>query len=226
MPKAYITDIDGTLTDNNRRLSLSAVAEIRRLIDCEIPVVLASGNTVCFLDGLSHMIGTKGAIIAENGGVYRNGYLEEKYIVGNKNLCMEAYKKIIDELKPKGEELRLFSAEYRFSDIAFSRDISVETARDIIKNTGVEAVDTGFAIHLHTPNISKGAAFEKLARLMGLKTADFLCTGDSVNDVEMLKLSGISVTPANGSTEAKSVACCITEKPFGEGVADALKKYF
>lgn len=226
MPKAYITDIDGTLTDDNRRLSLDAVKEIRRLIDSDIPVVLASGNTVCFLDGLSHMIGTKGVIIAENGGVFRNEYLGEKHIVGNKNLCMEAYKKIIDEIKPKGEELRLFSAEYRFSDVAFSRDIDIETARDIIKDTGVEAVDTGFAIHLHSPGISKGAAFEKLANIMGLKTKDFLCTGDSLNDVEMLKLSGISVTPSNGSSEAKSVANHITEKPFGEGTAEALREFF
>lgn len=226
MPDAFITDIDGTLTDDRRRLSLAVVAEIRRLIDSDIPVVLASGNTVCFLDGLSHMIGTSGTIIAENGGVYRNGYLGVKHVIGQKNLCMEAYNKIVAELKPKGDDLRLFSPEYRFSDVAFSRDTSIETVRDIIKGMNVEAVDTGFAIHLHSPNISKGDAFEKLAAVMGLKTKDFLCAGDSVNDVEMLKLAGVSITPANGSPEAKSVACLITEKPYGDGTADALRMYF
>ena len=40
MYKAFITDIDGTLTDNRRRLSTAAVEEIRRLIDADIPVVL------------------------------------------------------------------------------------------------------------------------------------------------------------------------------------------
>lgn len=74
MPRALITDIDGTLTDDRRRLSTEAVDELRRIIDAEIPVILASGNTLCFLDAFSHMIGTDGTIIAENGGVYRLGY--------------------------------------------------------------------------------------------------------------------------------------------------------
>ncbi|HJJ86859.1 MAG TPA: HAD hydrolase family protein, partial [Methanocorpusculum sp.] len=90
MYKAFITDIDGTLTDNRRRLSTAAVEEIRRLIDADIPVVLASGNTLCFLDGLSHMIGTDGNVIAENGGVYRKGFLGTRTVAGNKALCMQA----------------------------------------------------------------------------------------------------------------------------------------
>ena len=38
MPKAFITDIDGTLTDDRRRLSMHAVEEIRRLVDAGIPI--------------------------------------------------------------------------------------------------------------------------------------------------------------------------------------------
>lgn len=226
MYRAFITDIDGTLTDNRRRLSTKVVDEIRRLIDAGVIVVLASGNTLCFLDALSHMIGTDGNVIAENGGVYRKGFLGVRKVAGNHDLCMEAYKKIISEVQPKGDELRLFSAELRHSDVAFSRDINIETVSDIIRGMGVEAVDTGFAIHLHTPGISKGKAFEMLAKDLGISTSEFVAAGDSINDVSMLELSGAAIVPSNGSSDAKKVASEVLSEPFGDAVAKALVRYF
>jgi len=226
MPKAFITDIDGTLTDERRRLSTEVVDEMRRILDDGIPIILASGNTLCFLDAFSHMIGTDGTIIAENGGVYRLGYLGRKHIAGNQEICRAAYEKVVAELQPKGDELRLFSPRYRESDVAFSRDAPTEIIKDILKDMPIVVIDTGFAIHLQIPGITKGEAFEKLAEIMGLTPADFLVAGDSVNDVSMLKLGGISVVPATGSAEAKKAADIIMERSFGEGTADALRKYF
>ena len=233
MVKAFITDVDGTLTDAGRRLSLSAVAEIRRLIDADIPVVFASGNTVCFLDALSHMVGTDGNIIAENGGAYRKGYLGKLYIEGDHDLCYAAYQKIIDELQPKGDELRLFSINLRYSDVAFARGTDVKTVNDIISDMeNVEAVDTGFAIHLHTPGLSKGKAFENLAREMRLSPSDFLAAGDSENDISMLELAGKAIVPANGSKRTKEAAAkkgkdgFVSKLSFGDAVAEALEEHF
>ncbi|HJJ43502.1 MAG TPA: phosphoglycolate phosphatase [Methanocorpusculum sp.] len=226
MLKAFITDIDGTLTDDRRRLSTEVVDEMRRILNNGIPIILASGNTLCFLDAFSHMIGTNGTIIAENGGVYRLGYLGQKQVAGDQGICIAAYEKIIAELQPKGDDLRLFSIRYRDSDIAFSRDVPTEVIVEILKDTPVDVIDTGFAIHLQVPGITKGAAFEKLAKLMDLVPADFLVAGDSMNDVSMLKLGGVSIVPASASPEAKGAADIIMKKPFGEGTAEALRKYF
>ncbi|MDO5846406.1 MAG: HAD hydrolase family protein, partial [Methanocorpusculum sp.] len=41
MLKAYITDVDGTLTDQRRRVSTEVIEEMRRLIDSGIPIVLS-----------------------------------------------------------------------------------------------------------------------------------------------------------------------------------------
>ncbi len=226
MIKALISDIDGTLTDAGRRLSTRAITELRRLIDTGVPIIFASGNTVCFLDAFSHMIGTDGNIIAENGGVYRQGYLGTLHIAGDHALCIEAYQKIVHELQPKGDELRLFSAELRHSDIAFSRDAPVDVIRDIIKDLPVHVIDTGFAIHLQTPGLSKGAAFEKLASSMGLSPKEFLAAGDSENDVSMLKLCGAAIVPSNGSLQAKAVATDVLNEPYGDAIAKALMHYF
>ena len=64
MLKALLTDIDGTITDSSRRINTGAVEAIRSLVDEGIEVVLASGNTSCFMDALCKMIGTQGTFIA------------------------------------------------------------------------------------------------------------------------------------------------------------------
>lgn len=224
MLRGFITDVDGTLTDNRRRLSTSAVEEMRRVIDDGIPIILASGNTICFLDTLSKMIGTDGNVIGENGGAYRKGFQGKMIVAGDKDLCLAAYQKILDELQPKGDELRPFSINYRYSDVSFARGTSVDVVKDIIKGMNLEVVDTGFAIHLHSPGLNKGVAFQELAKEIGIPTTDFLVAGDSINDVQMLKLGGVAIVPANGSEETKKVATKVMDRPYGEGIADALRE--
>jgi len=57
---AVFCDIDGTITGPDRRLNLQAVETIRTLVDNDIQVVLASGNTICSLYMLVKLIGGGG----------------------------------------------------------------------------------------------------------------------------------------------------------------------
>ena len=43
-PKAIAVDIDGTITDYNKKLHLEAIESLRRLEEAGIPVILATGN--------------------------------------------------------------------------------------------------------------------------------------------------------------------------------------
>jgi hypothetical protein len=52
--KAVLIDIDGTLTDIHRRVNLDAVQKIR---DLPVPVVIASGNQICFVKAASKLLG-------------------------------------------------------------------------------------------------------------------------------------------------------------------------
>ena len=90
MLKALLTDIDGTITDSSRRINTGAIESIRSLVDDGVEVVLASGNTSCFMDALCKMIGTKGTFIAENGGVFRVGFTGTLHIKGDQAICRKA----------------------------------------------------------------------------------------------------------------------------------------
>jgi hypothetical protein len=224
--KALLTDVDGTITDQTRRIHTGAVEMIRALVDHEIVVVLASGNTTCFMDALCRMTGTDGSFIAENGGVYRIGYAGTLQIKGDQSICRTALAEIQSYYRQKKVELELYSPTYRFSDLAFARTVPVEEVKDILSKNPVQVIDTGYAIHLQSKGITKGTALAALAPELGLSPADFLAIGDGINDAQMLTAAGIGVTIANAHPNTKAAAHEVMEKEYGEGFVEAVKKYF
>jgi hypothetical protein len=224
--KALLTDIDGTITDPTRRISTGSIETIRSLVDSGIEVVLASGNTSCFMDALSKMIGTKGSFIGENGGVFRAGYTGSLHITGDQTVCRKALEVLQAHFRASGKELELFSPTYRFADLAFARTVPVDEVKSVLRDHPVQVLDTGYAIHLQAPGINKGTALVELAREMGLIPADFLAIGDSLNDIQMLKTAGIGITVANAHPDIKAVAQYIAGKEYGDGFVEAVKKYY
>jgi phosphoglycolate phosphatase (TIGR01487 family) len=215
--KALLTDIDGTITDSSRRINTRSIEVIRSLVDNGVEVVLASGNTSCFMEALCKMIGTKGTFIAENGGVFRVGFDGTPRIKGDQKVCRQALEVLQAHYHRKGIELNLFSPTYRFSDLAFGRTVSSDEVKIILKDYPVQVIDTGFAIHLQAQGINKGTALVALSAEMGLMPSDFLAIGDSVNDVQMLRTAGIGLTVANAHPETKAAAEYVAEKGYGDG---------
>jgi phosphoglycolate phosphatase (TIGR01487 family) len=223
--KALLTDIDGTITGPDRRIHTGAIEMIRSLVDRGIEVVLASGNTSCFMESLCKMIGTQGSFIAENGGVYRVGYTGTPRILGDQAACRKALETIQAHFRAQGKELELYSPTYRFSDLAFARTVSASEVREILRDHPVQVIDTGYAIHLQTPGINKGTTLVTLAETMGLVPADFLAIGDSVNDTRMLETAGTGIAVANAHPDTKAAAEYVTEKEYGDGFVEGIKKY-
>jgi phosphoglycolate phosphatase len=224
--KALLTDIDGTITGPDRRIDTGSIIAIRSLISSGFEVVLASGNTSCFMDALCRMIGTNGTFIAENGGAFRIGFGSPLTINGDQTACRTALTAVQDYFLEKGVELELYSPNYRYTDLAFARTVSVDEVRQVLAKNPVQVLDTGYAIHIQSPGINKGTALEMLAPKMGLIPNDFLAIGDSLNDLQMLKTAGVAVTLANGHPDLKGIAQYVAGKEYGDGFVEAIEKYF
>ncbi|NYT06118.1 MAG: phosphoglycolate phosphatase [Methanomicrobiales archaeon] len=225
-PSALICDIDGTITDERRRINTDAIAAIRTLVDAGVPVVLASGNTICSMDILCKMIGTDGTIIAENGGVYRVSFQGVPRICGDQKLCWEAFHILESHFAEQGRTLDLYSPDYRVADVAFARTVDIAEVRAVLRAFPVRILDTSFAIHLQSPGVNKGSAFLHLAAEMGIEPADFVAVGDSENDAEMLGSAGMSAAVANGHQVTKDAADIVTEKLYGDGFVEAVRFFF
>jgi phosphoglycolate phosphatase (TIGR01487 family) len=223
--KAVVCDVDGTITDRQRRVSLAAIACIRDLVERGVEVVLASGNTACFLDALARVVGTSGTIIAENGGVYRIGFTGPPHVEGDRSEAVAAYQVLEEYYRRKGIALEPYGEKYRFSDVAFARTVPSGEVREVMRDYGVKVLDTGFAIHLQAKGISKGLALQKLAADMGISLEEFLAVGDSENDLEMIEAAGIGVAVANARDAVKAASDYVTEKGDGDGFVEAVMRY-
>ena len=225
MLKAFLTDIDGTVTDPSRRLHTAAIEVIRSLVDQGVEVVLASGNTSCFMDALCRTIGTNGTFIAENGGVFRMGFGGTLHLKGDQGICKKALEVVQAYYHERGKEIILLSPTYRFTDLAFARTVPAEEVKKILAGHPVQVIDTSYAIHLQAEGINKGTALEALAPEMGLLPSDFLAIGDSANDIQMLRKAGVGITVANAHPDIKAVAEFIAEKEYGNGFVEAVTRY-
>ncbi|MFA5396738.1 MAG: phosphoglycolate phosphatase [Methanomicrobiales archaeon] len=223
---AVITDLDGTLTDDKRRIDTDAIECIRTLVDAGIPVILASGNTLCSMTILAKMIGTDGTIICENGGSYRIGHVGEEHVVGDLSVCRKAFSFLEDYYEKQGEILQLYSPEYRFADVAFARTVEPAAVKLLLSDFPVRVLDTGFAIHLQVEGITKGTTFVKVCEEIGRSPREFLAVGDSYNDIEMIQAAGCGAVVQNCSEDVCKAADYVSEKMYGEGFIDAVKNVF
>jgi phosphoglycolate phosphatase (TIGR01487 family) len=223
--KAVLTDIDGTITNTTREVNTCTIEVMRDLISRGVEVVLASGNTACFMDAVCRMVGTSGTLIGENGGVYRVGYLGDLHVQGDRTACLEALEVLSGHYRSRGIRLQMYSQQYRYADVAFANTVPADEVRELLKDHAVQVIDTGFAIHLQEKGVNKGTTFLSLAHDMGLSPGDFLAIGDAANDVEMLRAAGIGVAVGNAHPDAKAAAGYVTEKSYGDGFIEALQRY-
>ncbi|MCZ7356020.1 MAG: phosphoglycolate phosphatase [Candidatus Methanoperedens sp.] len=210
---AIVVDVDGTITYSDRSIDCRAVEALRSL---HVPVVIATGNILCFARAVAKLVGTGGIVIAENGGVVECGIVESD--TSHMKECEEAF-----ELLKEHFDLERLDPEYRKTEIGLRRNFDVREARLLLKDyPEVEIVDTGFAAHIKSRMINKGTGLKRIAELMGLDAKDFVAIGDSPNDIEMLKASGFGVAVGNAHPAVKKVADMVTEEEHGAGVAEAV----
>ena len=214
--KAIVIDIDGTITHRDRKLSLTAAAKLRAL---DIPVVIATGNVLCYAKATAKLVGVCCNIIAENGGVIIDGFDNDPIVSDVIHECEEAYEFLSSEFN-----MEKLDSVHRRTEIVLRSNFDVEKAREVLGThfPNVEIIDTHFAIHIKSKKINKGTGLFKMAEMMGLETTDFVAIGDSINDLEMLQEAGFAVAVGNADDFLKDIADYVSEASYGDGTVEAI----
>ena len=154
------------------------------------------------------------------------GYTGTLHINGDQSVCRTALEALQDHYPEKRYRTGTLQSHI---PVCRPRICPVPVPADevttFLKNFPVQVIDTGYAIHLQSLGVNKGTALLALAKDMGLHPSDFLAIGDSLNDLQMLKTAGMGITVANAHPGIKAVAAYVSEKEYGSGFVDALKKY-
>ena len=224
MIKAISLDIDGTITYRDRKLSVAALEAVRLAEERGLPVMLVTGNSVPFAEAAAVFIGTSGPVIAEDGGALSlrgEGTMRKRVFLTD----MDEEWLLWSELKRRHPEAELsFSTMERKAGLVLRRTVPVEAVRAIIKELGLNlvAVDSGFAIHVKKPWINKGTGIEKACEFLGIKPGEVAHVGDGENDLDAFRVVGYRVAIAQAPESLKQKADYVTEKPYGDGGAEAI----
>ena len=228
MPKAIAVDIDGTITDYNKKLHLEAIQSLRRLEDAGIPIILATGNVRAITYGLWRFIGASGPMVCENGGVVWHPDWNGPIVRADGERARECATKMAQdiEIDPKG----ITTNAWRESEWCLFADEDLDAVNNWVSNSiysDLSVVRTGFAIHLMEPHLSKGEGLKVALEKMGLSPEDVLAVGDAPNDIPMFQLVGHSVAVGGCFDALAAVAKVISPHPHGDTFAplvDAILK--
>ena len=224
MIKAISLDIDGTITYKDRTISIDALKAIRLAEKLGLPVMLVTGNSVPFAEAAAVFIGTTGPVIAEDGGALSlkgEGTMRKRVFLTD----MDEEWILWSELKRRYPEAELsYSTMERKAGLVLRRTVPAETVKDIIKELGLNlvAVDSGFAIHVKKPWINKGTGIKKACEFLGIKPTEVAHVGDGKNDLDAFRVVGYRVAIAQAPESLKEKADYVTEKPYGDGGAEAI----
>ncbi len=216
-------DIDGTLTHGDRRLDVAAVDAIRKAESSNLPVALATGNVLPFAEAAAILLGTSGPLIAEDGGIVFDPASGQEHMLGDR---LEADRGLAALERAFGPIQQTRSSNMRLTGLTLRHAIEVEDANKILTREGLDlvAIDSGFAIHLRSPDVNKGNALRRVSTLLRVPLAEIAAIGDGPNDIEMLKIAGLGFAVANSDEIVKRVCTHVTAEPYGKGVAEAIEK--
>lgn len=220
--KALAIDIDGTITDNTRKLCINAIKSMRKAEEEGIPIILVTGNIVAYTRAISFSIGTSGGMVCENGGVIYSNHKVK--VVADINKAKNAYEYLKNNPVTKNIKKVPF-AELRLSEVTLIKTDETELIKELLKNHDIEIYDTKFALHLTDPNVSKGSSLMLVANDLGINMDEIMGIGDSENDLSFLKEVGFSVAVSNADEKIKEITDYVTINPFGDGVAEAINQF-
>jgi len=216
--RAIAVDIDGTLTDDYRKVSCAAVEALRRQVDRGITVMLVTGNVLPIAYALRHYLGFNGPVIAENGGIVSHG--DDLHFLSSKAEPVKAFEQLSKNMKVE----RIFSDRWRETEIAIKPKYDIEQVRKYVRGFDVKVVPTGWAHHIMHKDTDKATGLAFVCKnWLRIDVDDVAAIGDSDNDVNMIASSGYGITLSNGSQKCKERADFVASKPDGEGIVEALR---
>jgi len=217
--KAVATDIDGTITDDSRKITVPVIYAFRKLEKKGIRIILVSGNVLPVTMGFRIFIGTSGPLVSENGGIIMNeNKIYKNFDRGDIEVAYSEFKKY----HPEAE--RIITDRWRETSIALVPAMDIQMVKDFFVKKGYRVEATGFGIHITHKEQNKFFGLKMAAELLSIDTDEIVAFGDSENDSEMVRNSGYGIAVGNAWDVVKKNADYVTRKKYGNGVIEGLRK--
>ncbi len=229
--EAIAVDIDGTITDDTRKICISAIEALRKAEKAGIPTIIVTGNVVNYAYATEVLIGCSGGIVCENGGVVfkegENNNAVETLV--EKDFVTSAETHLKEKLGEKFDIHASHDNMYRLTETVFYKTLSREELEEALNDfeflDELEIYDSGFALHVTDKRVNKGTSLRYLCERSGINMENVMAIGDSQNDEDFLKEAGYKIAVGNAEDKLKEISTYTCEKMYGDGVAEAIEKF-
>ena len=229
--EAIAVDIDGTITDDKRRICISAIEALRKAEKAGIPTIIVTGNVVNYAYAAEVLIGCSGGLVAENGGiVFKEGENDNAVeTMVDREFVTSAENHLKEKLGDKFDLHASHDNMYRLTETVFYKTLPKEELEEALKDfkyiDELEIYDSGFALHITDRRVNKGTSLRYLCERNGINMENVMAIGDSQNDEDFLKEAGYKIAVGNAEDRLKEISTYACEKMFGDGVAEAIEKF-
>ena len=229
--EAIAVDIDGTITDDTRKICISAIEALRKAEKAGIPTIIVTGNVVNYAYAAEVLIGCSGGIVCENGGVVfkegENNNAVETLV--ERDFVTSAESHLKEKLGEKFDIHASHDNMYRLTETVFYKTLAREDLEEALRDfeylDELEIYDSGFALHVTDKRVNKGTSLKYLCERNGINMKNVMAIGDSQNDEDFLKQVGYRIAVGNAEDKLKEISTYTCEKKYGDGVAEAIEKF-
>ena len=229
--EAIAVDIDGTITDDTRKICISAIEALRKAEKAGIPTIIVTGNVVNYAYATEVLIGCSGGIVCENGGVVfkegENNNAVETLV--ERDFVNSAESHLKEKLGKSFDIHASHDNMYRLTETVFYKTLAREDLEEALKDfkylEELEIYDSGFALHVTDKRVNKGTSLKYLCERNGINMKNVMAIGDSQNDEDFLKQVGYRIAVGNAEDRLKEISTYTCEKKYGDGVAEAIEKF-
>ena len=244
--KAIALDLDGTLTDHNKKLPEANKEAVWAAIDKDVTVILASGRPLLAYNGGEIINCLNGDVIvshelprqciddicdyARANDVYALTYSDGKIAAESDDdeyVLKEAFCNNTTIIKT--DDLKKY-VDYPVNKfLVVGRHDKLVPVQEALLEHYSDVLDAFYSEDYFLEVVPKGVAKDKsLQQLLGklsIKEDELIACGDGMNDIPMLKIAGVAAVMDNAYEEVKKYADYIAPSNDESGVADIIKRF-
>lgn len=239
--KLIALDMDGTLLDEEKKISPENQSAIRQATEAGKIVIMSTGRGAISAMPYIQELGLSTPMVMVNGGevwespdkLLRRTLLPVETVSRLHALAVEhdcwwwAYSVEEGVFNREREGLDIPNSEWLKFGFFTENAEKLHQIREIAESWGTLEITNSHPsnIELNPLGISKASGVEAVCQLLGIQMSEVIAMGDSQNDITMIREAGLGVAMGNAQDEVKQIADITTVTNEESAVAKIIHAY-
>jgi HAD superfamily hydrolase (TIGR01484 family) len=240
--KLIALDMDGTLLNRDRSISLGNCKWIRAAKDAGKKVILATGRPIHEVLAYAEQLELDLPLVVNNGSEIWKSPSE---LHSRNELDIDGIGKILEFIKKYEDGVQFWAHTVggRIDAANLPQDIlsvrwlqfAIQTGNDTYLKEIFNELTSWHAFEIsnsHPTNvecnalgINKASGLLEVCGLLGIRMSETIAIGDSLNDIPMIREAGLGVAMGNAQEKVKHAADVIAPANEDDGVAAIIQQY-